>query len=84
MITTYDPEAARLAEYFLAEDDPLVPVTPDRVHGLALAIQTAIEEWFADHPAGQGGPSASIELVEEPAPIRLYLAVDADADDRDA
>ena len=75
MVTTYDPEAGRLAEYFLAEDDPLVTVTPERVHGLALAIQTAIEDWFLDHPAGQAGPL----VLDEPRPPRLRLLLAADA-----
>ena len=50
-VTTYDQKSRELAELFL-EDAPEIN-TGANAHDLALAIQNAIEDWFADkqrHP----------------------------------
>jgi hypothetical protein len=50
-VNTYDPKVHELAEHFLADDDVrdlTPPQVAARTHGLAIAIQTAIEEWIED------------------------------------
>jgi hypothetical protein len=52
----YDPASQDLAEHFLA-DEPYTPSTANvheaRVKQLAAAIQSAVEAWLEDHPAGR-------------------------------
>lgn len=44
----YDPKCGDLAQDFLA-DYPDKPPTPAEVEELAWTIQSAIEDWLADH-----------------------------------
>lgn len=44
---SYDPCSDDLARHFLQDE----PSDADRVHRLAIAIQQAVEDWFAENPA---------------------------------
>lgn len=56
VVETYDPHCETLAEEFLSEEPATtaeLPLHRARVRHLSLAIQQAIEEWFADNPYPQ-------------------------------
>lgn len=48
IVKTYDPASHELAEYFLQDEpcrsDPVL--FKKHCHGMALAIQQAVEDWF--------------------------------------
>ena len=55
-VKTYDSESYKLAEHFLWEEDSrtLDPTRHERrCHGLALAIQAAVEDWLEEERGEQ-------------------------------
>ena len=71
MIGSYDEGVADLARVFLTDDDTRHPDDKEhaaRVHSLALAMQSAIEEWIEDHPVEVDAQTPDPDADPEPEP----------------